>query len=49
MDIARTTDGVRKVVNLLEVIPEAETRHIDSALFGTARTPPPLSAPVESR
>ncbi len=46
--IARTTDGVRKVVNVLEVIPERETRHLDN-LLGSARTPPPQVAPVESR
>lgn len=46
--IARTTDGVRKVVNVLEVVPEDETRRIDNSLLG-ARTPPPLAAPVENR
>lgn len=46
--IARTTDGVRKVVNVLEIIPEEETRRIDNALLG-ARTPPPQAAPVENR
>lgn len=46
--IARTTDGVRKVVNVMEVIPESETRRIDNALLG-ARTPPPATAPLESR
>ena len=46
--IARTTDGVRKVVNVLEIIPEEETRRIDNALLG-ARTPPPMAAPVENR
>ena len=46
--IARTTDGVRKVVNVLEVVPERETRHLDNML-GSARNPPPQAAPVESR
>ena len=46
--IARTTDGVHKVVNVLEVITEQETRHLDN-LLGSARTPPPQLAPVESR
>lgn len=46
--IARTTDGVRKVVNVLEIIPEKETRRLDDALLG-ARTPPPQTAPVEAR
>jgi len=47
--IARTTDGVRKVVNLLELIPEAETRRLDNALLGASRPPPNLAAPVEAR
>lgn len=47
--IARTTDGVRKVVNLLELIPEAETRRLDNALLGANRPPPNLAAPVEAR
>ena len=46
--IARTTDGVRKVVNVLEIIPERETRRLDGVLLG-ARTPPAPSAPVETR
>ncbi|MBS1140246.1 MAG: Transport-associated protein [Proteobacteria bacterium] len=46
--IARTTDGVRKVVNVLEIIPEEETRRLDNARLG-AHTPPPLAAPVENR
>jgi osmotically-inducible protein OsmY len=46
--IARTTDGVRKVVSVMEIIPEEETRRLDNALLG-ARTPPPQSAPVETR
>lgn len=36
VQIARTTDGARKVVNLLEVVSEAETRRIDAALSGQA-------------
>ena len=34
IDIARTTAGVRKVVNLLEVLPDNEIRRIDNARFG---------------
>ncbi len=34
IQVARTTDGVRKVVNVMQVVPEAETRRIDSALRG---------------
>lgn len=46
--VARTTDGVRKVVNVMEVISEDETRRIDNQTLG-ARNPPPQSAPVEKR
>lgn len=35
--IARTTDGVREVVNLLEVIPAAETRRLDAMYSGPGR------------
>lgn len=34
VQIARTTNGVRKVVNLMEILPEAEIRRLDSALSG---------------
>ena len=37
--IARTTDGVRKVVNLFELIPEADTRRLDNAVLGANRPP----------
>ena len=47
--IARTTDGVRKVVNVMEVVTEADTRRIDTSAVGSSRTPPPQSAPVETR
>ena len=46
--VARTTDGVRKVVNVMEVVSEDETRRIDNLTLG-ARNPPPQSAPVEKR
>ena len=42
VQIARTTDGVRKVVNLLEVVSEAETRRIDSAVSGESAKPAPV-------
>ncbi|MBS1191463.1 MAG: putative periplasmic or secreted lipoprotein [Rhodocyclaceae bacterium] len=44
VQIARTTDGVRKVVNLLEVVSEAETRRIDSAVSSQ----PPKATPDQS-
>lgn len=48
--IARTTSGVGKVVNLLEVVSEEETRRLDDqGLRGGSRSTPPASAPVESR
>ncbi len=51
VNIARTTDGVVKVVNVMEVIPESETRRIDAALSGGAQKAPAKSgpAPVEAR
>ena len=46
--VARTTAGVTKVVNVLEVIAEDETRRLDNQTFGARKTAP-QSAPVESR
>jgi osmotically-inducible protein OsmY len=46
--VARTTDGVRKVVHVMEVLPDADIRRLDNEVFG-ARNPPPASAPVENR
>lgn len=46
--VARTTAGVVKVVNVLEVVGDDDTRRIDNQTMG-ARTPPPASAPVETR
>lgn len=47
--IARTTDGVRRVVTLMEVVNEADIRRIDASAPGGARNPPPQTAPVETR
>ncbi|MDP3540772.1 MAG: BON domain-containing protein [Azonexus sp.] len=47
--IARTTDGVRKVVNVMEVVTESDIRRIDTSAPGGARNPPPQTAPVETR
>ena len=49
VQIARTTDGVRKVVNIMEVMPDNDIRRIDSSAPGGSRTPPPAVAPVENR
>lgn len=46
--VARTTSGVLKVVNIMEIVDEGETQRIDSQNLG-ARTPPPQTAPVERR
>lgn len=46
--VARTTAGVTKVVNVLEVVGDDDTRRIDNQTLGS-RTPPPASAPVENR
>lgn len=37
--VTRTTDGVRKVVNVMEILSEAETQRIDSALSGQPAAP----------
>ena len=47
--VARTTDGVRKVVNLFEILPEQETRRIDNQTLGARKSEPARPAPVESR
>jgi osmotically-inducible protein OsmY len=46
--VARTTAGVLKVVNILEVVDESETRRIDSQMPG-ARQAPAQTVPVEQR
>ena len=48
VDVARTTAGVKKVVNVLEVIGDDEARRLDNQVLG-ARTAPPATAPVENR
>ena len=48
VDVARTTSGVTKVVNVLEVVGDDDTRRLDNQVLGT-RNPPPASAPVETR
>ena len=48
VEIARRTDGVRKVVNIMEVLPDADVRRLDS-ISPSSRTPPPVAAPVETR
>ncbi|MCL2344464.1 MAG: BON domain-containing protein [Desulfobulbus sp.] len=53
VNVARTTSGVLKVVNVMEVIDEAETRRIDEQLLGARKSSPASapasSAPVENR
>ncbi len=46
--VARTTAGVLKVVNIMEVVDEGETQRIDSQNLG-ARKAPAQTAPVERR
>lgn len=48
ISIARTTDGVREVVNVMEVISEVQTRRIDDMLLGSARNPQPLTSAGET-
>ena len=47
VQVARTTSGVKKVVNLIEVITPAKARELDVAQKGSGNAPPP--APVEQR
>jgi osmotically-inducible protein OsmY len=46
--VARTTSGVKKVVNLMEIVGDDDIRRIDSQTLGS-RNPPPANAPVETR
>ena len=48
VDVARTTAGVKKVVNVLEILGDDDVRRLDNQTLG-ARTPPPATAPVETR
>lgn len=48
VDVARTTSGVKKVVNVLEIVGDDDTRRLDDQTLG-ARERPPASAPVENR
>lgn len=52
IQITRTTEGVRKVVNLFEVVSEAETKRLDGSSSSQPRstqTAPAAPAPVEAR
>jgi osmotically-inducible protein OsmY len=48
VDVARTTAGVKKVINVLEIISDEDVRRLDNELLG-ARNRPPATAPVENR
>ena len=48
ISVARTTAGVRKVVNILEVMADEDIRRLDEQALGARKTAP-LSAPVEAR
>lgn len=47
IQIARTTEGVRKVVNVMEIISENDTRRLDTQALGGPT--PQRPAPVENR
>ncbi|MDR2186792.1 MAG: BON domain-containing protein [Azonexus sp.] len=49
VEVARTTSGVLKVVNIFEILDEAETRRIDSQFSGQASSTAAQPAPVEQR
>ncbi|MCA1939221.1 MAG: BON domain-containing protein [Dechloromonas sp.] len=48
ISVARTTAGVRKVVNILEVLSDEDIRRLDEQALGARKTAP-LTAPVEAR
>jgi osmotically-inducible protein OsmY len=47
--VARTTAGVRKVVNIMEILPDSDIRALDARTFGGSRATPAQSVPVETR
>lgn len=47
--IASTTSGVRKVVNILEILPDSETRRLDAQAGGSSRNAAAVVAPIENR
>lgn len=50
INVARTTSGVRKVVNIFEVVSEGDTQRLDTqALGGRQNEPVAQPAPVENR
>ncbi len=49
VNVARTTAGVTKVVNLLEVLSDEEIRKLDNQALGAKSSPPAQPAPVEKR
>jgi len=48
ISVARTTAGVLKVVNIMEVQSEEDTRRLDTQALGVRKVPP-QTAPVEKR
>jgi len=49
ISVARTTAGVRKVINLIEVLPDEDIRRLDEQALGARKAPPNNQAPVETR
>lgn len=49
IDVARTTAGVQKVVNVMEIVSDEEARRIDNQTLGARDRPPPTASPVETR
>lgn len=49
ISVARTTAGVRKVVNILEVLADEDIRRLDAQALGARQAPPNQAAPVEKR
>ena len=49
VSVARTTAGVKKVVNLLEVLSDDDIRRLDEQALGARKAPANQAAPVEKR
>jgi osmotically-inducible protein OsmY len=48
--VARTTAGVRKVVNIMEIISDSEAQRLDTQALGSGKSAPPAQVvPVETR
>ncbi|MCX8145981.1 MAG: BON domain-containing protein [Azovibrio sp.] len=49
VQVARTTAGVRKVVNVMQIVSDAEARRIDASIANSASSTATSSAPADRR